>query len=455
MQTTTTYQESPAGDNKGPWVSGTEYNAGDIVTHAGKQWTAREDIRGADKTTAPDAVGSKWIVNQKTATSSDKGSAVGDADAVASGNDTSCNAAEDPGCDSAPGYKNALSGATSGGGNSSDQAITSRLNSGIGQANTKIAAGAPTNPGGTATGGGRPLPLGTSSTVSGTIDVLGKIKIVARENLDIEALGGTIAGGLVGVGVSVVVLNVDTSANAGVTGTGSLRTGTELADSIVVEATTTNGSGGAATTRATAFGVGIGLVGASGQIVVLDANATTHAHIDDNAKIFRAGGGVEVKAIENRSVDTLAIAGAIGAGAIGAAISIVDAGGETKAIIGNVPVGTDAGIGSGAVRGITATATSTVSPQATAYSLGAGLIAVSGAVALTSLTGTTRAASGAHGQPRQRHRRHDQRAGLARLGRPHDRERERLPPHRGRDDVDRKPRHERQRPRQGRRDERR
>src|SRR5215203_4846896 len=397
MQTTTTYQESPAGDNKGPWVSGTEYNAGDIVTHAGKQWTAREDIRGADKTTAPDAGGSKWIVNQKTATSSDKGSAVGDADAIASGNDTSCNAAEDPGCDSAPGYKNALSGTTSGGGNSSDQAITSRLNSGIGQANTKIAAGAPTNPGATATGGGRPLPLGTSSTVSGTIDVLGKIKIVARENLDIEALGGTIAGGLVGVGVSVVVLNVDTSANAGVTGTGSLRAGSDLADSIVVEATTTNGSGGAATTRATAFGVGIGLVGASGQIVVLNANATTHAHIDENAKIFRAGGGVEVKAIENRDVDTLAIAGAIGAGAIGAAISVVNAGGETKAIIGNVAVGTDAGVGSGLVRGITTTATSTLSPQATAYSLGAGLIAVSGAVALTSLTGTTRAASGAHG----------------------------------------------------------
>ena len=131
------------------------------------------------------------------------------------------------------------------------------------------------------------------------------------------------------------------------------------------------------------------------QVVVINSTADQTAHIDSGAALPQAGGGIEVSAGADRDVSALSLTVAGGAVAVGAAIGIVNADGDTIASVGNVAMGADAG--GGTVRGLKVAADADAAVTATAYAIQAGIAALNGAVAVAKLEGKARAASGAHG----------------------------------------------------------
>ena len=96
--------------------------------------------------------------------------------------------------------------------------------------------------------------------------------------------------------------------------------------------------------------------------------------------------------MNGRTVDALAIGGQGGVVAAGASVAVAELSGDTQALIGDVSFG-----GTGTVSSITVKADDAMAPQTQAISVGVGLVALGGAVAVTDLSGTTLASSGAHG----------------------------------------------------------
>jgi hypothetical protein len=73
-------------------------------------------------------------------------------------------------------------------------------------------------------------------------------------------------------------------------------------------------------------------------VVINDASDQT-AHIESGADIDRAGGTVDVKADANREAFALAAGASIGGVCAGAAVTVVDIGGETKAYLQGADIG--------------------------------------------------------------------------------------------------------------------
>ncbi len=239
-------------------------------------------------------------------------------------------------------------------------------------------------------------PNGTSAEIYGNVTAGRNVNVVAADNLSALGLAGVIAVGAVGVGVGVYVLNVEGSTDAGI------NSGAQV----------TAGTAGAVTVRS-AYGENIlgiaiagtaGLVAVGGDVVVVNDSSSQMAHIDDSAAILRSGGGVTVSAgcgevltdhcagMNGRTVDALAIGGQGGVVAAGASVAVAELSGDTQALIGDVSFG-----GTGTVSSITVKADDAMAPQTQAISVGVGLVALGGAVAVTDLSGTTLASSGAHG----------------------------------------------------------
>src|SRR5262249_25489213 len=136
-----------------------------------------------------------------------------------------------------------------------------------------------------------------------------------------------------------------------------------------------------------------GLISVGAQVAVVTDTSSQSAHVDDGAAIKRAGGGIDVGAYANRTVNPEALGGAIGGLAAGAAGSVGDISGDDKASIGNVAIGASGSIGS-----LTVSATSIIDVPIQAYSVQGGVAAaLSGAVPVAEIGGTTQASSGAHG----------------------------------------------------------
>ena len=93
-------------------------------------------------------------------------------------------------------------------------------------------------------------------------------------------------------------------------------------------------------TSTLAFAGAGGAVGVGAQVTVLNDGSSQWAKIDDGAQITRAVSGIDVKAENaNRSVSALAIGGAIGGVAAGVAIGVVNLTGSTKASVGTATIG--------------------------------------------------------------------------------------------------------------------
>ena len=424
-QSTTTYQDD-GGGSKGDWSSGTKYGEGDVVTIAGSPTKYRAVATTDDARLTQDPTGNTadWdVIETKQALSTTGSNAASDSDDVAKGGG---------------GYKDAVNGASvrdagpwsSGATYKQGDVVTfssskyvarkttsslsdpsvntadwnpyessaaadktnQRMNGGFSSASSGLTAAAPsTGPTGTATGGSRPLALGTVIQVNGALIAGGDVQIRALDDITAQSLAGSIAAGAVGVGASISILSVKSHTEAQVSSTGSVSAGPGIADSVEVTAAATEN------TNALALGGAVGAGAFGGQVVVLKSNVDQYAHIDSGATIPQAGGGVSVNGTATRVVKSLSVGAGLGAVAAGLSMSLNTTSGDTKAQIGNVAVGTDVP-GGGPVRGIAVAATANVAPTATSYSVqvgGGG--ALSGSVAVVTLSGLTRAASGAHG----------------------------------------------------------
>ena len=279
-------------------------------------------------------------------TSADSGGASSEADSQVSGGGN--------------GYQSILNGSSSGGSNSVETKTNSRISSHTGDANSSISASAPTGSP-TQTALSTPIPGGTSATIDGTITAGGNVSVRALDSAGLFGIAGAIGAGAVGIGAGVLIGNVDTSTDAGILkdATVSSTSGTILVKANLHE-----------TTTAYAFAGAGGIVGVGGQIVVINDNSTQNAHIDTGAKIPLAGGGVNVEADTNRTVSTNAIGGEVGGVAVGVSVAVGNVGGSTTASVGGVQLGQTVGQNVASLR-IHAGSTINATTQAIAVSAGA------------------------------------------------------------------------------------
>ena len=262
---------------------------------------------------------------------------------------------------------------------------TSRLTSAMAGPQTRINSAASSVGGSVASGAISTVPTGgTTATIDGTVVAgSGHIHVYAKDNLTVFGIAGAAAGGFVGVGGSVLVLNVKSVTDAGVGPSASLSAGGAVSVlASMVEKSTPIG-----------FAGGGGFVGVGAQVAVLNDTGTQNAHIDSSAQVLKAGGGLSVTVEANRDVHAYAVGVAAGAGAIGAAVAVVNVGGNASATIGNVAVGSG-----GNVNAVTVAAVDHVTSDTLVVSVAGGIgIGLGAAVAVIRLSGTLTASSGAHG----------------------------------------------------------
>ena len=401
------------------------YKAGDMVTVGTTRYTAKVDHasdNGGDDD-APNANSDDWGLTDADALDGEYGDenpqdSIGAADTVASGeseggavdwaaipsytagtlvtrNDNQYRARVDttPGYDPdvaghddewasvAPGYTGALGGTTGTGTNGSETKTNSRMNTELAKANSSLTSSAKGS--GFVSGAISTVPdAGTTATVDAIVIAGDAVTIRAIDTLDVFGLAGSLAGGLVGIGASVLVMNVESVTDAGVGPNGQISAGgaVTIAAKLNEETTTIaiNGTGGF---------VAVGAV-----VAVLDDTGSQTARIDDGAAVHEAGGGLTVRADADRTMRSYNIVAAIGAIAVGASVATTSVSGDATARIGNVLVGD-----TGSVHSIQVIVDETIDADNFALAVGIGAVAVTGALAFTNLDGKASASSGAHG----------------------------------------------------------
>ncbi len=232
--------------------------------------------------------------------------------------------------------------------------------------------------------GGTTATIDSSSADPTTIVAGGHLNVIANDVLDVFGIAGAAAGGFVGVGASVLILNVKSVTDAGVANYASISAGGGVNVTASMDEHSTP----------IGFAGGGGFVGVGAQVAIVNDTSTQNAHIDDHAAIQKAGGaGLKVTVDSQRDVHAYAIGVAVGAGAIGAAVAVVNVDGDATAKIGDVAVGNP-----GPVNAINVSATDHVTSDTLVISVAGGIfVGVGAAVAVIGLDGTLKASSGAHG----------------------------------------------------------
>ena len=344
--------DSAATSTPDAWHDGADYKKGDVVRYSGQNYAAKNNI--SPSTTNPSADGANWAPTNNGGYDSALNNTSGNNAAPASEGKTNTR----------------ISGATT-------------------QASTKMAAAKPTSGPTSAALANVTPPLGTKASLNATVtSTAGDVRVVAVDRLDFNGIAGTGAAGLVGVGASVLIMNVETVTEAQVGSSANIG----AAGVVEVRASQVNEQ-----VHGLAFAAAAGLVAVGGIVVVINDTSSQNAHVDTGAQIRAAGGGIVVRATADRHESALTVGVSVAAVAAGVSISIMNAHGDTTATIGNVAIGTDAANG-GPVASLVVDADANISPTASAYAVQAGLLGgLSGAVALVTVDGTTAAKSGAHG----------------------------------------------------------
>src|SRR5215472_1171047 len=162
---------------------------------------------------------------------------------------------------------------------------------------------------------GVPPPSGTSAEIYGTVYALGAVHVRANDNLSVFGVAGAVAGGFVGIGVAVIILNVKSNTDAGIGPSGNV---TALGG--ILEVTTSMNEN----FFGLALSGGFGFVGLGAQVIVVNDAGTQNAHIDGGAIIGGAGGGLFVTTSSNRNIQVLAVGVTSGAFSTGAAIAVAN-----------------------------------------------------------------------------------------------------------------------------------
>src|SRR5207248_6658642 len=177
-------------------------------------------------------------------------------------------------------------------------------------------------------------PAGTSAEIFGGVTALGGVHVRAGDKLTVNGVAGAVAGGFVGIGVAVIILNVKSNTDAGVGPSANV-----TAVGGIFEVTTSMDE----SFFGLALAGGFGFVGLGAQVIVVNDSGTQNAHIDTGAVVGGAGGGLFVTTNANRNIAVDAIGVTSGAFSTGAAIAVATVSGDALATIGNVAV-TAAGI---------------------------------------------------------------------------------------------------------------
>ena len=209
------------------------------------------------------------------------------------------------------------------------------------------------------------------------------IEVIADERLTFTGIAGGIQGGVVAVGASILVVNIESNVQAVVEAGVSL---TATNGHVWVKANYTEDIVGVA------FTGGGGVVAVGAQVVVINTNAAQTASIVSGS-IPRADGGVEVAADADRELFMVTVGIAVGLAAAGAGIGTATLEGDTTANVGAIPVGSVAH----PVDHFDVTAESDIDASSLAISVQGGGLALSAAVALVTILGITSATSGASG----------------------------------------------------------
>ncbi|MGZ4129286.1 MAG: hypothetical protein ACXVPR_00475, partial [Actinomycetota bacterium] len=329
----------------GAWSNSTTYHLGQIVTFDGKDWAAQVDSPtvGAD----PETNSAQWQL-------------------------------DDPGHDRADWQLNSAS----------DAKTNSRVASALSSPTTTLTSAAPT--GNVASDAlAAHVPAGTSAQIqAGSTVVAGRgVHVRAKDNLSVTGIAGSVAGGFVGVGAAVLVMNVDSATEASIGPGSSVTAGSGGSGDVAVEASMKEDVFGLA------FAGTGGFVALGAQVVVLNDTGTQNAHIDNGSAIHQAGGGVLVTTTADRTIDVESIGGSTGAFTTGASVATSNVSGDATASVGNVLVGD-----LNPVASLNVTVTDSISAPTKAIAVEAGIGAgLGGAIAFSSLVGTTSATSGAHG----------------------------------------------------------
>src|SRR5260370_992637 len=314
-QPTTTYSDAGGGPQPAPictpgnpgdtWCPGQTYNKGDTVIFSGvKYGSMKEPNVGHQPGGSPTFCDAPQDSAQHNGGG---GRSVGDADGQATGG--------------GGGYQSILgpagAGDASGNANTPDNRIQSQVggtrSSGV-QGNLKTNGNAQGNITGNALAAA-PIPQGTSAALNGNVIAGGDVNVRANENLDVDGIAGTAAGGVVAIGAAILILNIGEHVDAGVGGTvgGVTVSATDnlTADCLVISV---NGGVGAGLSAALAF------VDLSGK-----AAATSGAHGPVGA------GGLSVTANGTRSATVQTVNVATGAIAVGITVARVNNSRSTEA----------------------------------------------------------------------------------------------------------------------------
>src|SRR4029077_9887818 len=224
------------------------------------------------------------------------------------------------------------------------------------------------------------IPGGTSAEIFGTVYAHGAVHVRAADNLTVFGVAGAVAGGFVGVGVAVIILNVASQTDAGIGPNGNV---TALGGILEVTTSMNENFFGLAVAG------GFGFVGLGAQVIVVNDSGTQNAHIDDGAIIGGAAGGLVVSTNAMRNIQVLAIGVTSGAFSPGAAIAVANISGDALASIGNVTV---------TASGINVSVNDWLSAPMFVVSVSGGVgVGMAAGLAFVSISGKASASSGAHG----------------------------------------------------------
>ncbi|HEX8971092.1 hypothetical protein, partial [Oryzihumus sp.] len=240
----------------------------------------------------------------------------------------------------------------------------------------------------------RAPPAGTRAWIKGGANVYagGSVNVIAAEVLSYLGIAGTVQGGFVAVGGSVLVVNLNSHTDA------AIKSGTPLHPTIVSAGT---GSGDNITVHAglDSNGHGIGFTGGGGfvavgaQVSVLNDSSTQSAAIENGVQIPQAGGTVYVTAHGNRTLRSESIGIQGGAVAVGAAIAVLNVGGSTEATVGSALIGQVSGK---TVGGVDVATDSTIHAPSITIIVSGGAVAANAGVAIVTVNPTIEADLGSN-----------------------------------------------------------
>ena len=214
-----------------------------------------------------------------------------------------------------------------------------------------------------------------------SVNAGGNVNVIAKSEVSYSGTVGGLAAGLVGVGGSVEVANIQGNTQAYIDAGSTVSAG----GGVIVNADLAND-----TSSGTAFAGTAGIVGIGAQVVDIQDTSTESAALNSGVMIPQAQ-QVQITATSNRMLEAQAIGGDVGGLAAGVGVAIASATGGPTATIGSSTL-----IGQSeteTVGSVDVAATSNDTVKATSYGVSAGLgIAATGvyanAVSAPSVTAT-------------------------------------------------------------------